>query len=114
VTFRLGVLAAEPRWGSESSGRKGYTLAAVAGDELANGRHQLGGNLHDRLGLVFKGSFILCHRLGLGLLFIVSKNRQDSLFVPSWGKVVLLHGGGNLGAQTAGNDTHGRPSIWLK
>ena len=78
--------------GVESSGHKGCSLAAVPGDELAHSRHQLGGNLHDRLGLVFEGSFILRHRLNLGLLFIVSKNPPDSLFVPSWGKVHPYHG----------------------
>jgi hypothetical protein len=63
----------------------------MTGDELPDSRHQLGGNLHDRLGSVFEGGFILRHRLGLGLLFIVSQDPPDPLLVPAWGEVILLH-----------------------
>jgi hypothetical protein len=63
----------------------------VAGDELPDGRYQLSGDLHHRLSPVFEGGFILCHRLGLGLLFVMSKDPPDPIFVPTWRKLTLLH-----------------------
>jgi hypothetical protein len=72
------------RWGREPS-------APVTGDQLPDSRHQLRGDLYDRLGPVFEGGFILGYRLGLRLLFIVSQNPEDPLFVPALRKSVLLH-----------------------
>ena len=75
----------------EPAGRGRGSLAPVACDELPDGRHQLRGNLHDRLGPVLEGSFVLGYRLGLGLLFIVSQDPTDPLLVPARGESVLLH-----------------------
>jgi len=63
----------------------------MTGNELPDSRHQLRGDLDDRLGPIFEGGFILGYRLGLGLLFVVSQNPTDPILVPARGKSVLLH-----------------------
>jgi hypothetical protein len=44
----------------------------MTGDEFPDCRHQLCGDLHDRLSPIFEGGFILRDRLGLGLLLVMS------------------------------------------
>ena len=53
----------------------------MPGDQLADSRHQLGGNLHDRLGPIFESGFIPRYRLGLGLLFIVGQDTTDPILI---------------------------------
>lgn len=55
------------------------------GNQLANGGNQFVGNFHDSLGPVFKRGLVLRDGFVLRLLFMVSQDFADALFVPARG-----------------------------
>ena len=51
-------------------------------DKLSDGGHELAGDLHDGLVLLFERGLVFAHGLFRCLMFVVRQDGSNSLFVP--------------------------------
>jgi hypothetical protein len=58
---------------------------AMFRDQLADGRHELAGDLHHDLARVFERTLVFVDGLILGLAFVVREDSLDALLVPPCG-----------------------------
>src|SRR6266508_2640285 len=71
--------------------REKTLLGLMSRNQLSNRRNEFVGNLHHRLGRIFKSGLVFCHCFVLRLFLVVSEYLPYAFFIPAGREPVLSH-----------------------